>query len=325
MQLAQLQGFERATLGVSTLHLFSDFFSLIAEQPVAVYIDSGSYPIAHWGAERAAARGTPVSFFPHFDVEALKAQLDEARQYQLRPIIVCDGYCTTCGMSAPISSFLRCAGEFGGQIVLDDTQSLGIFGSDGGSEHAYGLGGGGSVRWNNVESDQIVAVCSLSKGFGVPIAALSGSDKLVEWFESKSETRVHCGPPSIPLINAAQHALLINQSHGDNLRRQLAENVAYFRTRLQSVGLFAAGGIFPFQALTGVSKIGGALLNNRLSNAGVKSILVGGNLEDDVSVGFLINARHRRSEIDAAIDALVDAIAAEGTENEYSIDGEIGS
>src|SRR5262245_64902371 len=56
-RLAALQGCERATLGTSTLHLFWDLFGLFPAREIAIYLDAGTYAIAGWGVERAAARG----------------------------------------------------------------------------------------------------------------------------------------------------------------------------------------------------------------------------------------------------------------------------
>ena len=70
--LAALQGCERATLAPSTLHLFWDLFAVLADNPIAIYIDAGAYPIARWGIERAASRGVPVRSFRHHDADALR-------------------------------------------------------------------------------------------------------------------------------------------------------------------------------------------------------------------------------------------------------------
>ena len=59
-RFAALVGCERATPVASTLHLFWDLFGLLARDRVRIYMDEGTYAIARWGVERAAARGVPV-------------------------------------------------------------------------------------------------------------------------------------------------------------------------------------------------------------------------------------------------------------------------
>ena len=92
--------------------------------------------------------------------------------------------------------------------MLDDTQALGVLG---GRRYGaiYGIGGGGSLRSPSCRRRSSV-ISSLAKAFGVPVAALSGSTELVGRFVRESETRVHCSPPSIPVIHAADRALTIN-------------------------------------------------------------------------------------------------------------------
>ena len=55
--LAELQGCERVTLLPSTLHLFFDLFEVLRREGIRLYVDAGAYPMARWGAERAASRG----------------------------------------------------------------------------------------------------------------------------------------------------------------------------------------------------------------------------------------------------------------------------
>src|SRR4029077_663709 len=62
-ELALLLHCERAMLAASTLHLFWDLFGVLASDRIAIYLDVGTYPIAHWGIERATAKGVPLATF----------------------------------------------------------------------------------------------------------------------------------------------------------------------------------------------------------------------------------------------------------------------
>ena len=48
---------------------------------------------------------------------------------------------------------------------------------------------------------------SLAKGFGTPMPLLAGSASVIRRFEEHSETRIHCSPPSLAALHAAEHAL----------------------------------------------------------------------------------------------------------------------
>jgi len=313
-RLAALQGCESAVLGASTLHLFWELFSLADAARVAIYLDDGAYPIARWGVERAAARGARVRLFAHHDAEALRRQLRRDEGGGTRPMVVADGFCPSCGGPAPLAAYLDCARAYGGCLVIDDTQALGVFGRGRGDGAPYGSGGGGSLRWHDVGGADVLVISSLAKGFGVPVAVLSGGAAAIRGFTTRSETRVHTSPPSAAVVAAAARALAINHACGDELRRRLAGLVGRLRARLAAAGLTARGGYFPVQMLELPAAVGAAELHRELQRAGMLTVLHGDGHGRGARLSLLLTARHRRSEIDRAADALAQAVAGHGLE-----------
>jgi 8-amino-7-oxononanoate synthase len=305
-KFAALVGCERATPVTSTLHLFWDLFGVLARDRVRIYMDQGTYAIARWGVERAAARGVPVRRFPHHDAATLRTLIDQDRHARRRPIVVADGFCPSCGNPAPVAEFLQSAARHGGHVILDDTQALGVLGEQGGGP--YGRGGGGSLQWEGVESSEVIVGSSLAKGFGVPMAMLAGSASLIRRFEAQSETRVHCSPPSVADLRAAEHALAINRTEGDQLRRNVAQLVRRFHAGLRAIGLAADGGLFPVQILRPAG-VAAEVLYQRLLVLGIRSIVIRRCREIGTQVAFLITALHRRSQIDQAVEAIGRAIS----------------
>ena len=310
-KLAILQGCERATLGPSTLHLFWDLFGMLAIGGVDIYMDAGVYPIARWGIERAAMRGAPVRGFPHHDADALQRLLKQAACSRVRPVVVADGFCPGCGEPAPIGEYLGSVREFGGYLVLDDTQALGILGHSPGPGTPYGKGGGGSPRWSGASGADVLVVSSMAKGFGVPMAVLAGNEAMVRRFEATSETRVHCSPPSNPAVHAAERALATNREHGDSLRLRLAQLVRYLRNRLAQAGLFAIGGLFPVQTLAPVPNLDASTLHERLLRLGVRAVLLRARSGQGARLTFIITARHGPSDIDHIVDCVTRAARIE--------------
>jgi 8-amino-7-oxononanoate synthase len=304
VQLAALQGRESATLGASTLHLFWDVFGILARERLAIYVDEGAYSIMRWGVERAAARGVRVHTFGHHGADDLRRRLFRDAITRLRPIVAADGFCPDCGEPAPIGAYLREVRRFDGCLVLDDTQALGILGHSPDVEAPYGRNGGGSLRHANIAGPDVVLVSSLAKGFGVTLAVLSGSKVMIRNFESRSETRVHCSPPSAAVIHAAQHALALNEKCGDALRLRLARLILQFRERLAQVGLSTIGGLFPVQTLAPSHRLDAAALYRRLMALGVRTVLRRAGGGADARISFLITVRHTPEEIDRAPGAL---------------------
>ncbi|ADJ27293.1 aminotransferase class I/II-fold pyridoxal phosphate-dependent enzyme [Nitrosococcus watsonii] len=302
--LAELQGCEEATIGPSTLHLFWDLFGILAKQGMAIYLDGGTYPIARWGVERAAARGIPVRRFPHRNPEALRRRLKQDSSRGLRPLVVADGFCPGCGKPIPLHAYLESARDWGGYLLLDDTQALGILGYSPSFRAPYGREGGGSLPWHHAAGSDVLLVSSLAKGFGVPMAVLAGSHALIRWFKDKSETRTHCSPPSIAIIHAAEHALKVNKSYGDGLRLRLARLVHYFRSRLAQIGWPTVGGLFPVQTLMPKPTLDARKLHEQLLRQGIQTVLHRGRKELGACLSFLITARHSRGDIDRAANAV---------------------
>lgn len=288
--LARLQGCQAALLAPSTLHLAWDVLGLLSRSSSSLFVDSDVYPVLRWGIERAAGRGTPVRFFPHHDVEALHRALPRKRKR--RPLIITDGWCPRCGKAAPLQAYLDIVRPFDGRVLVDDTQALGILGKDPTPSVPYGRGGGGLLRWSNVASPKLLVISSLAKGFGVPMAVLSGSHAFIRHFKAKSETRVHCSPPSMAMLHAAEHALRLNRSQGNTLRKHLLRLVQRFRLLLAEVGLSVRGRLFPVQVLETIPGLSASRLQAGLLEAGIRTVLLNRRHGVGTDLCFILNARH---------------------------------
>lgn len=306
-RLARLQACEHGVLAASTFHLFWDLFGMFTRGSVEIYVDAGLYPIARWGVERAAARRIPTHEFAHYDPEAFRGSLKRAGQTQLRPVLVTDGFCPDCGKPAPLSDYLESLRTCGGRLIVDDTQALGVFGRSPGPDAPYGRDGGGMLPRLRVGGPDVMMISSLAKAFGAPVAVLSGSQLAVQQFEASSETRIHCSPPSVPVIRAAEHALSINRKYGDGLRLRLASLVKHFRHRTESAGFQFTGGIFPVQTLAPASTADTRRLHERLLHRGVRTVLRRALRGHGARLSFVVTARHTPDSIDSAIAALAES------------------
>jgi 8-amino-7-oxononanoate synthase len=301
-RLAKLQGCDEAALARSTLHLFWDLFGIIAGERIAIFQDDGTYSIARWGIERAEAQGIPVYRFPHKDVGALRRLLQRGSANR-RPVVVSDGICTACGCMMPVRAYYEAAQQAGGLLVIDDTQALGILGTRQDPAAPYGHGGGGSLRHQNVFGEGVIVISSLAKGFGVPLAVLSGSHDLVQKFKARSETRIHCSPPSAADIHATQQALDLNTTNGDDFRLRLAQLVQQFRQRLAEAGFSAEGGLFPVQTLRLPDRLNPGQVHRDLLDLGIRTLLRRG-CRGGSRLSLILTARHRVDDVTKFFDAL---------------------
>jgi 8-amino-7-oxononanoate synthase len=295
-QAAALQGAESGLVSTSTLHLFWDVLGWLADRRYRVHLDAGAYPIARWGVERAAGRGAPVARFRHYDANHLERSLGSdtgGRNVGGPPVVVADGFCPACGKLAPLADYLQCVRRRRGLLLIDDTQALGIFGAGASPADPYGRGGGGSLRAAGMEGeDDVIAISSLAKAFGTPLAVLTGSRRLVLSFDAASQTRMHCSPPSLAVLTAARHALLRNQRDGDRLRRRLRALVQALRSQLPYE--IAHEGLFPVQT---VESAKAEALHGQLLSHGIQTVLRASTSGRPDYLTILLTAAHSLAEV----------------------------
>jgi 8-amino-7-oxononanoate synthase len=295
-RLAALQGCESTTVAPSTLHALCDLLGQLGDERRPIHMDAGTYAIGRLGAEIAAGRGASVTVFPRHDAAALRRSL---RRVPAPPVVLADGYAPGVG-PAPVRDYVDSVRCCDGLLVLDDTQALGLLGA----------GGGGSLRHHRIDDTSVVLVCSLAKGFGAPLAALSGRETLVRGFEARSWTRMHCSPPSIAVLLAAAHALEVNERCGDTLRQRLAALVRRFRRGLARAQLRPSGGVFPVQVL-GPSALADPLsVHRHLLRLGVRCVPARDPVTGSPHIAFLFTVGHTTDDVDRAVAAVVRAARA---------------
>jgi len=313
-ELADLIGAEAATLAPSTLHAFWDLFGTMGAREI--HVDAGTYPIAWWGAERARCSGAVVRQFRHHDPAALRQAVAAQRRGQSPaaargggPVVLADGFCPGCGRVAPIEDYLAIAASAGGTVVVDDTQALGVLGTPA-SGHPYGCGGGGIVRWSRLSSPRLVVVASLAKGFGVPVAVVAGGGAAVQQYLARSETRVHCSPPSNAHLHSAIGALRINASRGDALRSHLAALVSQFRAGLGTLGVPLTPGLFPVQSTGAGARLDVQVLYRRLAGLGIRAVLNRPRCRPGITLTCIFTAEHRQADVTQVVRAVEIALGA---------------
>jgi 8-amino-7-oxononanoate synthase len=300
---AALVGCERAVALTSTLHAVWDLFGAHRPRGVALLYDAAAYPVLRWGLERARRGERPAVAFHHHDPEALQRALGKLPPGTL-PWVVTDGFCPGCAQVAPLREYARLATARGGRLIVDDTQAVGVMGSDPSRARPFGVGGGGSLRQAALADPGIVLVASLAKGFGVPLAMVAGTAAFIAAFVDDSETLVHCSPPSIAHLAATSHALARNATEGDELRRQLARLVRAFRSEMRAVGIEMRGGMFPLQRLLLSSPQEGLRVQEALGARGVRVIVERLRCRPQAAVTFVITARHDEGQLRRAAAVL---------------------
>jgi 8-amino-7-oxononanoate synthase len=319
---AALVGCGRAVPLRSALHAFIDLFGQIASAPALVLHDESLYPVARWGMERVERAGGAVRSFRHHDPGALEQLLRRTRgRAPARRVcwVVCDAFCPGCAQPAPLRSYLGLAHRFGGRLLIDDTQAIGLHGRSPSPGAPYGHGGGGSLARSELARDpDVVLVASLAKAFAAPLTMVAGPRRVIDAFAAASETRVHCSPPSEVDLAAALRALAVNADQGDLLRARLASRVRTFQSALRAEGFAVQAGLFPVQRVPMPDLATAAALQAALARNGIETIVQRGRCAPEVSLTFIVTARHGEAELRTAALAL--AAAARGSRGSSALE-----
>jgi 8-amino-7-oxononanoate synthase len=310
--LARLAGAEAGLMFPSTLHLFRDLFRAVAgardasgaTRRAILLTDAQAYPIARWGAEGVRLDGAACETFPHHDAAALARKARRAFRAGLRPIVVTDGICPSCGRIAPLRELAGAVADHGGHLIVDDTQALGVLGAAAGATMPLGRGGGGTLAWHGLRGPHISAGCSLAKGFGAPLAALLGAKDLVTQIAREGDSRVHTRPPSAADIAAARAALIANATGGDLLRARLARRIGQLRQGLARIGARLLSALpLPVQTISLPSPHATRAVLAALDRRSIRA-LVTKACQGGLSLTVILTANHAAADVSHLIDAL---------------------
>ncbi|GEO06945.1 2-amino-3-ketobutyrate coenzyme A ligase [Adhaeribacter aerolatus] len=295
-QVAKMQGLERGVISPSSLHLFWDIFGQAGENTI-ILADDKLYAVARWGLERAVARGARVINFKHQNLEDLTLKLRQYVPKKASLLVVTDGWCPHCGKPAPLPDYLSLTRKYKGLLLIDDTQALGVLGAEPKQALPGGKGGGGLLLWYNIKGEDIITICSLAKGLGVPLSVLSGSRQQIEKFKNESETRVHSSPVSAAHVQAACLALAVNKKRGNLLRLKLFKNVKLFRESLARFGIATQGSFFPVQTLKLPVSTNPYTLYQQLLSLNIRALLLEPHLGKKPEISFCLTALHTPEQI----------------------------
>lgn len=316
-QIARMQGLEQGMTAASTLHLFADLHAWLADSPVTMFVDEFIYPVARFGIEKLTVKGNRILPYRHQQAAHLEVLLNRWADQHTTPVVLMDGWCPQCGRPAPLPEIALLLERYGALGVMDDTQAFGLLGDPGGCAIApegfatapeawpYGRGGGGLLRWSGAPPDRMISITSLAKSFGVPMAVISGSERFIRAFRSRSRTIDHCSPPSIAHLSAAIHALEYNRTEGDCRRRRLFAHVSHFKQQLSAAGIRTKGGLFPVQHLDGLPQDTLLNLHRWLEKEGIRTVLTKGHRSPGPQLSLLFRAGHQDEEIGMVTEKII--------------------
>jgi glycine C-acetyltransferase len=234
----------------------------------------------------------PRKVFPHKDVAALRAVLEEARErgradgspYRLI-LVVTDGVFSMDGDIAPLPGIVEAAEAFGAAVFVDDAHASGVLGRDGrGSVDHFGLHGRVAIQ-----------VGTLSKAVG----ALR--EILVQRARPFLFSTSH--PPAVAA--ACREAIRIMQDEPE-LQTRLWANTRRFKAEVSRLGFDTGMSETPITPLI-VGESGAAIeFSNRLFEEGVfaTSVVFPTVALDRARLRTIVTAAHTDEHLDRALETI---------------------
>jgi len=232
------------------------------------------------------------------NMEELEQQLIAAKEAGARhTLIVTDGVFSMDGVVANLPAICDLADKYGALVMVDDSHAVGFMGENGAGTHEF----------HNVVDRIDIITGTLGKAMGGASGGYtSGKKEVIDWLRQRSRPYLFSNSVAPAIVSASIRVLDLLAESGD-LRIQLWENSAHFRTRMEATG-FTMGGadhaIIPI--MLGDAKVAAEFAERALE----KGIYVVGFSFPVVPKGAArirtqMSAAHSREQLDRAIDAFI--------------------
>lgn len=232
------------------------------------------------------------------NMQELEQQLIDADKAGARhKMIVTDGVFSMDGVVANLPAICDLADKYNALVMVDDSHAVGFMGANGRGTHEH----------HDVIDRIDIITGTLGKAMGGASGGYtSGKKEVVDWLRQRSRPYLFSNSVAPAIVSASIRVLTLLAESGE-LRDNLWENAAHFRTRMEGAG-FTMGGadhaIIPI--MLGDAKVAAEFAERSLE----KGIYVVGFSFPVVPKGQArirtqMSAAHNREELDKAIDAFI--------------------
>ncbi len=261
----------------------------------AVFADAGAHVSLVDGAQLSRAK---VEAFAHNDLVALDAALGRTPAH--RKLVVVEGIYSMEGDTADLPGVCTIAERHGASVVVDEAHST----------LACGTRGRGMCEAQAVEERVGLYYGTFSKAFAAIGGFASGRAETIDYLRCYAHSYgFSCALPPAPVAGLlAAHTIAAREPAR---RQQLADNAAYFRTRLRELGLDTGQSVsHVVPIIIGGSAVrlyecGHALLRRGLFLAPIDYPAVA---QDRIRFRASITAAHSRADLDEALDIIRDVL-----------------
>jgi glycine C-acetyltransferase len=297
-RLSAFLGTEATILYSSCFDANAGLFEIVLGEQDAVISDALNHASIIDGIRLSKARRFR---YANADLDDLERCLQEASGARRR-LVVTDGVFSMDGYLAPVDGIVELADRYDAMVVVDDSHAVGFVGPNGrGTPERFGV----SDRVDLVTGTLGKALGGASGGY------VSGRKEVVDLLRQRSRPYLFSNALAPPIAAAAIAALDLVEGRPE-LRKQLSDNAARFRARLEAGGLDVLPGEHPIAPIMVGDAGRAADIAQRAMAGGVYVTAFSFPVvpRDQARIRTQVSAAHTAEELDRAADVLIDAVRA---------------
>jgi glycine C-acetyltransferase len=244
----------------------------------------------------------PRKIYPHADVDALRAVLDEAisegrpgsgEPYRLI-LVVTDGVFSMDGDIAPLPGVVAAAETAGAAVYVDDAHGSGVLGRD----------GRGTVDHFDLHGRVAIQVGTLSKAIGAMGGYVAGSTALREILTQRARPFLFSTSHPPAVVAACRAAIRVMQDEPE-LHERLWENTRHFKGGLARLGFDTGRSETPITPVMMGDPETAMRFSDRLMGEGVfaQPVVFPTVALDQSRIRTIVTAAHAREQLDGALAA----------------------
>ncbi|MFW2380134.1 MAG: glycine C-acetyltransferase [Acidimicrobiales bacterium] len=230
------------------------------------------------------------------DIADLRTQVMQAKKDGANTVlIVTDGVFSMDGFIADLASICTVADEYDTLVMVDDCHATGFIGP----------GGRGTPALHDVVERVDIVTSTLGKALGGGMGGfIAAKQNVVDLLRQRARPYLFSNALAPALVGGAREALRLVRD-GDDLRAQLEDNAAYFRTRMTESGFELTGEGHPIiPVMIGEAGIAASMAAKLLDHG----VYVTAFSYPVVPLGTArirtqMNAAHSRDDLDRAVQA----------------------
>jgi glycine C-acetyltransferase len=238
-----------------------------------------------------------IRVFPHKDVNALRALLEETATVKRR-LVITDGVFSMDGDVAPLREIAALAREHGAIMMVDDAHASGVLGKN----------GRGTIDHFGVHGQVDIQVGTLSKAIGVLGGYVCGTKSLIEYLYHRARPFLFSTSHPPAVAAACMAAFEVLEQEPERIER-LWSNTNRFRAGLKRLGFDTGMSETPIIPILVGEADRAMRLSDRAFERGVFAQGIGFPTvaKGRARLRTIVTATHTEEELDKALEILGDA------------------